>query len=83
MRNLHSHTNNFPFLATKDGYYTCECIYLLLTVIYDHVKYKNVHLQMSVHSLFWGGNSSTLFATLLEGGIALLFFATVLEGIHC
>ena len=29
-----------------------ECIHLLLTVIYDHTKYRNVYLQMCIHSPF-------------------------------
>ena len=34
------------------------CVHLLLAVIYNHMKYGNVHLQMSTHStpfllLFW------------------------------
>ena len=41
---------NFPLLATKDRCCTSECIHLLLTVIYNHMKYRkclltNIHPQ--------------------------------------
>ena len=75
------HPQNFPFLATKDRYYTKECIHLLLTVIYDHMKYRNVHLQIFTHSSYRGGIVVLFIATLLVRGITVPLFTTLLGGI--
>ena len=67
----------FHFLLQKIDSTLKECIPLLLMVIYDHTKYRNVHLQMSIHSSFRGGIVVLYFTPLLDGGIAVSFLITL------
>ena len=51
--------NNFPFLLQKIDT-TLKGVCLLLTAIYDHTEYGNVHLQMTPDDTFFATGGGDL-----------------------